>query len=77
MADLDRQVYFDNLLLADAKAVDLDRQQMQMQNGGVYIPKKEFIKEHKMLLKILKSGNRTKRLNEARKQEAELAKILS
>jgi hypothetical protein len=73
MADLDRQEYFDNLLLADAKAVDLDRQVY----GGVYIPKKEFIKEHKMLLKILKSGNRTKRLNEARKQEAELAKILS
>jgi hypothetical protein len=61
MADLDRQVYFDNLLgLADRQV------------GGVYIPKKEFIKEHKMLLKILKSGNRTKRLNEARKQEAEL-----
>jgi len=66
MADLDRQVYFDSLLLADRQVY-----------GGVYIPKKEFIKEHKMLLKILKSGNRTKRLNEARKQEAELAKILS
>jgi len=68
MADLDRQVYFDNLLGGQ-------QMQMQMHNGGVYIPKKEFIKEHKMLLKILKSGNRTKRLNEARKQEAELVAI--
>jgi len=69
MADLDRQVYFDSLYgFADRQVPNLI--------GGVYIPKKEFIKEHKALLKILKSGNKSVRLNEARKQEAELAKIL-
>jgi hypothetical protein len=33
---------------------------------------KEFIREHKSLVKILKTGSKAKRLAEARKQKREL-----
>lgn len=38
----------------------------------VVMPKKEFVKEHKDLVRVLKSGSKSKRLSEAKKQNEEL-----
>ena len=43
--------------------------------GGVMIPKSDFIKEHVNLIKILKSGTKADRQRELKDQTAELKKI--
>ncbi len=48
----------------------------QQRQGGVVIPKSEFIKEHVNLLHILKSGTKAQRKKELKDQETELAKVL-
>jgi hypothetical protein len=40
--------------------------------GEVVMPKKKFVKEHKHLVKVLKSGKKHKMKKEAHKQEREL-----
>jgi hypothetical protein len=43
---------------------------------NVSIPLKEFIKEHKQLIPLLKKGSTDKRLKEANKQQKELLKVM-
>ena len=43
---------------------------------GVNIPLREFIAEHKKLVKILEKGDRKKQVLEAKSQKAELLKVL-
>lgn len=40
------------------------------------MPREEAIEEHKRLVNILRSGDKKSQLDEARKQEAELKKII-
>ena len=42
---------------------------------GMVIPKKDLIKEHKVLIPILKKGTKQQRMKEALKQEKEMAKL--
>ena len=42
----------------------------------IKMSKKEFISEHKSLVKILKNKNKLQQLKEARKQAQELKKLL-
>jgi hypothetical protein len=43
---------------------------------NVSIPLKEFIKEHKQLIPLLKKGSTDKRMKEANKQQKELLKVI-
>lgn len=43
---------------------------------GVTIPLREFVAEHKKLVKILEKGKRKEQVMEAKSQKAELLKIL-
>lgn len=43
---------------------------------GVNIPLREFIAEHKKLVKILEKGKRKEQVLEAKSQKAELLKVL-
>jgi len=43
---------------------------------GVHIPLRQFISEHKKLVKILEKGNRKQQVAEAKDQKAELLKVL-
>jgi len=58
---MDRMVYFNELV-----------------GGGapINIPRPEFVKEHKNLLKVLRTGTSSQRKKEAAKQESELANIM-
>ena len=42
----------------------------------ITMTKKEFIKEHKRLIKVLESGNKTKLKKEAVKQKKEMKKFI-
>ena len=42
----------------------------------VHIPKKEFIKEHRQLIKLLDKGDRKQLKQERMKQAKELSKVL-
>jgi hypothetical protein len=43
---------------------------------GVYIPLREFVAEHKKLVKILEKGGKKEQVKEAKSQMAELLKVL-
>lgn len=45
-----------------------------MKKNKVEMPYSEFVREHNKLIKILRDGNDTERMVEARKQENELRK---
>lgn len=48
-----------------------------MKNGKVEMAKKEFVHEHEHLARVLRSGTKSQRATEARKQSRELCGIRS
>ena len=55
---------------------EAQRKALYANTGGVSIPKKEFIKEHKNLLGVLKRGKRSELSKEAKDQANELIQVL-
>lgn len=54
------------------KVLDVFKNKLKPAKGTVAMPKKEFVKEHRELVKTLKSGSKSKRLKEAKEQGKEL-----